>query len=98
MRALYARRLARSGLLPGLMRLAGAASGTEKQASPAARWRGRVSLRAPNAPGPGPPGASSGSAISMKCSGSSSSAACSRHLAASSVRIGQTTASATAAT
>jgi len=58
-----------SGLLPGLMRLAGAASVTEKQASPAARWRERVSLRAPNAPGPGPPGASSGSAISMTCSG-----------------------------
>jgi hypothetical protein len=97
MRALCARRLARSGLLPGLMRPAGAASVTEKQASPAARRRERVSLRVPNVPGPVPPGASSGSAISMKCSGSSRSAACSRHLAALSVRIGQTAASATAA-
>jgi len=57
--------------------------------------RGRWQL--PNAPGP-PPGASPGSAISMTCSGSSRSAACSRHIAASSVRIGQTAASATAAT
>jgi hypothetical protein len=98
MRVLCARRLARPGLPPGLMHLAGAASVTEKQASPAARWRGRVSPRAPKAPGPEPPGASSGSAISMKCSGSSRSAACSRHLAALSVRMGQTAASATAAT
>jgi len=45
MRALRACRQARPGLLPGLMRLVGAASVTEKQASPAARWR--VSPRAP---------------------------------------------------
>src|SRR5260370_36204882 len=75
MRALCARRLARSGLLPGLMRLAGGASvaltlpplrAAEVRITPAplqesrpARQqdgRRRVSLRAPNAPGPGAPG------------------------------------------
>ena len=117
MRALCARRLARSGLLPGLMRLAGGASvvltspplrAAEVRITPAPLQESRPARQQDGADAchfgrltplaRGHPGASSGSAISMKCSGSSRSAAWSRHLAASSVRMGQTAASATAAT
>ena len=76
------RRLARSGLLPGLVRRAGAASvippplrAAEVRITPAhcrkqaARYQ-EGSRQVPNAPGPPPPSASPGSAISMKCSGS----------------------------
>lgn len=87
MLALCARRLVRSGLLPGLMRPAGAASViptspplraaevgitpalVQKQGSMQQDGASACHSGAPNAPGPGPPGASSGSAISMTCSG-----------------------------
>ena len=48
--------------------------------------------------GPRLPDASSGSAISMTCSGSSRAAVCARHFSAFRVRIGQIATSATAAT
>ena len=76
------RRLARSGVLPGLMRRAGAASVIPPPLRAAESGSLRLHCRkqaaryqeggrqVPNAPGPPPPSALPGSAISMKCSGS----------------------------